>query len=126
VEDAALEALRSFDDQVYLHQTVARDASGKLVRFLDLDDALAAARNSAVSELRVHFHVPIFERELGPFASTQDELAELLRDAPELPPHLEVETYTFGVLPERFRTHSVTQAIAQELEWARARLAERR
>ena len=31
--------------------------------------------------------------------------------------HLEVETYTFDVLPERFKPSSVTEAIARELEW---------
>jgi hypothetical protein len=126
VEPSTLEALRSFADEVYLHQTVARDETGALVRFLDLGEALDAARNTAFSELRVHFHVPVFERELAPFSSTQDDLARVLEQAGELPPHLEVETYTFDVLPERFRTLSVTQAIARELEWARARLAERR
>jgi hypothetical protein len=125
VDATVLEALRSFQDDVYLHQTVARDAAGSLVRFLDLDQALLAARATAFSELRVHFHVPIFEPELGPFSSTQDDLADLLRSAGELAPHLEVETYTFSVLPERFRSLSVTSAIARELEWARERLAER-
>jgi sugar phosphate isomerase/epimerase len=125
VDAVVLEALRSFQDDVYLHQTVARNEAGSLVRFLDLDEALLAARDTVFSELRVHFHVPIFEPKLGPFSSTQDDLAELLRGADELAPHLEVETYTFGVLPERFRSVSVTTAIARELEWARARLAER-
>jgi sugar phosphate isomerase/epimerase len=125
VDAVVLEALRSFQDDVYLHQTVARDRTGALVHFLDLDEALRSAGSTAYSELRVHFHVPIFEPKLEPFSSTQDDLAELLRGADELAPHLEVETYTFGVLPERFRSASVTAAIARELEWARARLAER-
>jgi hypothetical protein len=125
VERPLLEALRAFDDPVYLHQTVARDEAGALVRFLDLEQALSAAKTKPFSELRVHFHVPIFEPALAPFSSTQGDLAELLCDAEELAPHLEVETYTFGVLPERFRTLSVTEAIARELEWAKARLAER-
>jgi hypothetical protein len=135
VDAPGLAALRSFEDQVYLHQTVGKTLDGSLVRFLDLDQALAAAGSPAAgerapghtfSELRVHFHVPIFEPALTPFSSTHDDLAELLRDAPALAPHLEVETYTFGVLPERYRTLSVSEAIAAELEWARARLSERR
>jgi hypothetical protein len=125
VDASMLEALRAFQDDVYLHQAVARDEAGSLVRFLDLEDALLSARNRAFSELRVHFHVPIFESELAPFGSTQGDLADLLRSEDELAPHLEVETYTFGVLPERFRSLSVTSAIARELEWALARLTER-
>jgi hypothetical protein len=125
VQPSMLDALRSFQDEVYLHQVVARDEAGSLVRFLDLEEALLSARDRAFSELRVHFHVPIFEAELAPFSSTQDDLVELLRGKGALAPHLEVETYTFGVLPERFRSLSVTSAIARELEWVIARLAER-
>jgi sugar phosphate isomerase/epimerase len=125
VDTPRLEALRAFQDEVYLHQAVARDETGSLVRFLDLEEALFSAQKRAFSELRVHFHVPVFEAELAPFSSTQDDLAELLRSGDELAPHLEVETYTFGVLPERFRTSSVTSAIARELEWVLARVSER-
>jgi hypothetical protein len=127
---AGLAALAGFEDDVYLHQTVGKTRDGALVRFLDLDEARAKAADpvhgAPFSELRVHFHVPIFEPSLAPFSSTQDELAELLGGGTELAPHLEVETYTFGVLPERYRTLSLTDAIGRELEWARACLAQRR
>jgi hypothetical protein len=123
----ALAALAAFADDVYLHQTVVRDRrTGELTRFLDLPDAFARAESLAGDvEWRVHFHVPVFQAELGSFSSTQDELAELLRDAPELAPALEVETYTFDVLPEQYRARSVTEDIARELAWTRAALAAR-
>ncbi len=35
--------------------------------------------------------------------------------------HLEVETYTWGVLPARYRTIRLAPAIARELEWVRQR-----
>jgi len=122
-----LAEIRGFDDGVYLHQCVVRPAPGApLVRFLDLDQALAhASALGAEATWRVHFHVPIFERSLDPFSSTQDDLEDLLRYAPTLAPHLEVETYTFGVLPARYRTASTTEAIARELTWAKTVLAAR-
>jgi hypothetical protein len=123
----ALAELRTFDDGVYLHQAVLRrSADAPLERFLDLDQALAhGAKLGDDARLRVHFHVPIFEERLDPFASTQSDLADLLRSAPELAPHLEVETYTFGVLPARYRSSTVAVAVAREIEWAKAALAAR-
>ncbi|HEY3494921.1 MAG TPA: metabolite traffic protein EboE [Polyangiaceae bacterium] len=123
---AALSALRAFADDVYLHQTVVRSPNGALRRFVDLADAIEhAGELDAGAEWRVHFHVPVFEAELPPFSSTRAELSELLRAAPELPSALEVETYTFDVLPAAYRTGSVTDDLARELEWTRAELLSR-
>ena len=54
-------------------------------------------------EWRVHFHVPLFAERFdadGALRSTQPELLELLA-CPELAavPHLEIETYSFEMLP---------------------------
>lgn len=124
---ATLTALAAFDDGVYLHQTVVRpQGSEKLHHFIDLPAAFAAAAtHGADAEWRVHFHVPVFESRLGPFSSTQDELIELLIEAPELSSHLEVETYTFDVLPPEYRAGSVTEAVARELTWTLGMLARR-
>ncbi|MDF3065519.1 MAG: hypothetical protein K0R38_1120 [Polyangiaceae bacterium] len=112
-----LQLLHAFADGVYLHQTVVR-SDGQLLRFLDLPDALASAPR-VDAEWRVHFHVPIFLRELGVFESTQDDLVPLLAALAKEPscPHLEVETYTWNVLPEHFRDVPVEQAIARELRY---------
>ncbi|HEX6764298.1 MAG TPA: hypothetical protein VF103_02445, partial [Polyangiaceae bacterium] len=124
--------LGAFDDGVYFHQTVVRTGderdggSGRLRRFVDLPDAFGAA--SALddgAEWRVHCHVPVFRAELGTFGSTQEDLRELIVLATELSPHLEVETYTFDVLPPAYRDRPVTEAIAAELEWVLGALAER-
>jgi sugar phosphate isomerase/epimerase len=112
-----LQALAAFGNEVYLHQTVVRTGD-QLLRFLDLPDALASAQ-PANSEWRVHFHVPIFLRELGVFESTQADLLPLLAGLARLPdcPHLEVETYTWDVLPEVFRNVPIEEAIARELRF---------
>jgi hypothetical protein len=119
-----LEALNAFAEGTYLHQVVTRAAGGSLTRYVDLPDALAQASASPAEEWRVHFHVPIFETDIEPLGTTQDFLAEILalhRDTP-ISPHLEVETYTWDVLPPALRGMPVDEAIARELQWVKARL----
>ena len=122
---ALVDALRPFAEGVYLHQVVEQ-RGGRLTRYLDLPEALeAAARDGAgAREWRIHFHVPLFREELGRFASTQDYLrgvlALLRRDAHT--PHLEVETYTWDVLPEDYRREDIASAVARELHWVLAEL----
>jgi hypothetical protein len=116
--------LRPFDDDVYLHQVVERGPRG-LVRYVDLPQAFEALTSgSGHREWRVHFHVPVFLSDLGPFGSTQDFVAEILdrHRAEPIADHLEVETYTWNVLPERYRTGDVVDAIARELDWVVRRL----
>ena len=120
----ALDALRRFDDRVYLHQVVQRGPSG-LARFTDLPAAFDALCDPAHTEWRVHFHVPIFMDRLAPFASTQSFIREVLaiQRARPVSTHLEVETYTWGVLPEPFRSGTVDEAVVRELAWVRTELA---
>jgi hypothetical protein len=70
--------------------------------------------------------VPIFLDALEPFENTQGFLRELLAQqaASGLSRHLEVETYTWDVLPEAWRQADVVTAIARELEWAKRELVE--
>ena len=128
VDAAKAERLRSFDEPVYLHQVVER-RGGALTRYLDLPQAFAAlgdrAGSSEPREWRVHFHVPIFLGEIEHFSTTQDFLREILAIHRETPvsAHLEVETYTWDVLPEQDRQDDVATAIARELAWVRDRLS---
>lgn len=123
---AARDQLRGFADAVYLHQTSVR-GNNRTRRwpsrfYLDLPEALDEADEGA--RLRSHFHVPVFERNLGDLATTQEDLIELL-DAFRRDPccsHLEVETYTFGVLPEALREGSVVANVSRELNWVKERL----
>jgi sugar phosphate isomerase/epimerase len=119
VTAGSTDALRRLEDDVYLHQVVERSADG-LERFVDLDAALASAGwRSRDCEWRVHFHVPVFLETLDGFASTQAFVREALalHRQRARSPHLEVETYTWTVLPERERRAPVEEAIARELEW---------
>lgn len=120
----ALAALRPYEDAVYLHQVVERSPAG-LRRFNDLSDAFGSLNEGIRdSEWRVHFHVPVFIEELGTFSSTQFFIREVLAAHRREPisPHLEVETYTWGVLPPHLRTSAVEQAVARELGWVLGQL----
>jgi sugar phosphate isomerase/epimerase len=123
--DAGTEALlRPFDEGVYLHQTIER-RDGRLTRHVDLGPAFAALRaGEAGGEWRVHCHVPVFLARYGGLHSTRDFLDEVLAVCRERPvsAHLEVETYTWDVLPAEHKGASKAEAIARELAWVRERL----
>jgi sugar phosphate isomerase/epimerase len=113
-------ALRRFAEDTYLHQVVSR-SNESLTRFVDLPDALEHGHGS---EWRVHFHVPVFLRALGDLDTTQPDLErvlELVKTRTDSP-CLEVETYTWDVLPPEYRTAAMSDAIARELAWTRDRL----
>jgi hypothetical protein len=124
VDARASELLAPFDDGVYLHQTVQEHA-GTLTRYADIPCALKALRDGhAEGEWRVHCHVPLFQSSYGALQSTQDALADLLAECRRqaLSQHLEVETYTWGVLPTDLRNNDVGSDIARELTWVRSQL----
>ena len=114
--------LAAFAEPVYLHQVV-QSRDGSLRRFVDLPQALAEGA-AAGGEWRVHFHVPVFLEQMQHFGTTQAFLAEILRmhRASPISRHLEVETYTWDVLPASYRSVSLSSAIARELNWVRAQL----
>lgn len=128
---AARQRLAAFRDAVYLHQTVARAADGtanrRIRRFVDLPQALESSGGED-EEWRVHFHVPVFAEPEPPLDSTSGTLTRLLaihRDRP-VAPHLEVETYTWDVLPAEAcgaGAISVVDGIERELRWVLERLS---
>ena len=117
---SARKAIERFADDTYLHQVVERTGAG-LTRYTDLPEALATEMQA---EWRVHFHVPVFLRTMGELETTQADLEavlDLIKARPE-PACLEVETYTWDVLPAEFRNVEMSTAIARELAWTRDRL----
>ncbi len=119
-----LEALRPYSEPVYLHQVVARSRNDELLRFDDLPDAFASSQARTALEWRVHFHVPVYRDRLGKFANTQPYLDALLRSHASTPvtDHVEVETYTWDVLPSDQRSSDLTESLARELRWVEERL----
>lgn len=121
-KDAArLEDIRRFDEPVYLHQVVEK-TSGDIRRYEDLPEALQDAGTTS-GEWRSHFHVPLFLTSFGLLESTQPEVAEALKYQASRPyaTHLEVETYTWDVLPENLRL-PVAQSVIRELDWVLAQI----
>ena len=112
------DAFMAFDEPTYLHQVIAQQRDGRLVRFRDLQDAYPALFDEETVEWRSHFHVPIFSSELGRLTSTQSDILDVLAIQREKrrTAHLEVETYTWGVLPGHLQL-PVAKSISRELMW---------
>ena len=128
---AARAELKKFADDVYLHQVVARSKSGQRTTYRDLPDALShpAARSPHhPEEWRIHFHVPLHAPAAPPFANTNDHLLgalDWLQQNPQLCSHLEMETYTWEVLPPELKSQSVVDQLTAEYDWTLAELAKR-
>lgn len=121
----AIDALRPFTDTVYLSQTVQRK-DGKLTRFLNLADAISNWEHEpGPCEWRTHFHVPVFLDDLGAFRTTRFAIEDALafHQRNKLSTHLEIETYTWDVLPSHLKEGSIVDYVTRELEWVVGRLS---
>lgn len=124
VTQGAVDALHRFADTVYLTQTVEQ-RGGDLKRFLNLEDAFEAwDRDTDLREWRTHFHVPVFLEDLGDFKTTRFAIEDALKfhKQNKLSPQLEIETYTWDVLPEHLKTGDIVDYVEMELEWVRGQL----
>jgi sugar phosphate isomerase/epimerase len=115
-------ALWPFVERRFLHQTRAATGAGTD----DLDAALGGDL-PADSAWRVHFHVPLHADPAAPLASTRpvlrDTLAGLLGGPTAVTHHVEVETYTWQVLPDPPRDDAgLVEGLAAELDWTRREL----
>jgi sugar phosphate isomerase/epimerase len=124
VTPAIVDALRPFTHTGYLTQTVQK-MDGQLTRFLNLADAIAQwEEDPGPYEWRTHFHVPVFLEDLGAFRTTrfaiEDALAFHKRN--RLSSQLEIETYTWDVLPNHLKQGSIVDYVCRELEWVGGQL----
>ncbi len=112
------EEFRVFNESTYLHQVIARDEHEKLIQYPDLPEALIHIHEPGIKEWRSHFHVPLFVQQYHHLFSTQDEISKVLDilKINKITNHLEVETYTWEVLPEALRV-DLTASIERELNW---------
>lgn len=116
---ASLAELSQFIEPRYLHQTFAKSSTGQLMHITDLDQAFCQSppRDFRDAETwRVHFHVPVNTESLGLLSTTRGDLKRALQQVLLLnyAPHLEVETYTWNVLPGRGKP-TLVDGITQEL-----------
>jgi hypothetical protein len=125
VTQKVVDTLKRYADTIYLTQTIEKK-DGKLTRFLNLEDAFAAwDKDPGPREWRTHFHVPVFLDDLGPFRTTRFAIEDALRfhKAQPLSRQLEIETYTWDVLPKHLKTGDIVDYVCRELEWVRGQLA---
>ncbi|MGB6300420.1 MAG: metabolite traffic protein EboE [Rivularia sp. (in: cyanobacteria)] len=115
--------LQPFAESTYLHQVIARHPDGKLQHYQDLGTALSLLEESTALEWRTHFHVPLFIDDYQVLQSTQDDIVtvfELLQNNP-ICNHLEIETYTWEVLPPEMKV-DIAASIQREYEWVLSKL----
>ena len=90
---------------------------------MDLPEAVATLERSA--PWRIHFHVPVHDEDAGLLGTTRAAIAPVIAAALATPgplPPLEVETYTWNVLPLARRPTDdagLIDGIARELAWTR-------
>ncbi len=125
----ALQRLSFMQEPVYLHQCIGKREDGTLERYKDIPDALASQSIQVLEEMRVHFHVPLNAENLGDDLSTTSAhlmgALDVVARTPGLVRELEIETYTWEVLPEAMRSHDVVDQIVGEYQWTLRELSQR-
>jgi hypothetical protein len=125
VTQEKVDALQAFAKTIYLSQT-CQLKDGKTQWFLNLEDAFEDwQKNPGPREWRTHFHVPVFLTELGHgFGTTRFGLEQALAVHKQTPlsTHLEIETYTWDVLPDHLKTGDIVEYVTRELDWVKGQL----
>jgi hypothetical protein len=128
---AVRERLRAFVDDIYFHQVIERKSDGEIIRYSDLDEALTTPVADGPQfdrEWRIHFHIPLHAPETESFGTTADHLRgtlDVVKQHPALCSHLEMETYTWEVLPRELKQPSVVDMLASEYAWTLGELEKR-
>jgi len=122
-----LKDISKFTEPVYFHQTAARYGA-KIQRWPDLPEALDQLEAGEEAEdLRVHFHVPLHWPGKNLIQSTRQimttEFWALIRGC--ICPNLEIETYTFHVLPGMIAGKNLAESIEKEYRWVMEKRGDR-
>jgi len=127
-DPASRAVLEEFVEDRFLHQVREPTPAGVVGRD-DLPEALGQEPLPAEGPWRVHFHLPLHSAPRGPLGSTtaslRASLGALVGGPRPLTDHLEVETYTWAVLPPDQRPADdagLVAGIAAELRHARGEL----
>jgi hypothetical protein len=131
----AVEQLKSFAEDRYLHQTMRLTAGGQRLMAEDLPELIAktSAQGDPVwgdDRWVVHFHVPVFLERFGHLTTSHAEVLDCLRTLADpahpidFTGHLEIETYAWSVLPDAMRKRGLAEDIASELIWLRRSILE--
>ena len=126
----AQKAIRQFDEPTYLHQVLVKKKDDSILRFRDLPEYFAACEVSSyphdgATEARIHFHIPLYDDPAPPLGSTRDHAEAALaylKEKPETCPHLEMETYTWAVLPNALQI-PIEDQLTKEYLWTLGQVA---
>jgi sugar phosphate isomerase/epimerase len=124
VTQRVVDTLKRYSKTIYLTQTIEK-RNGKFTKYLNLEDAFAAwEKDPGPREWRTHIHVPVFLDDLGEFRTTRFAIADALKFHKQKPlsRHLEVETYTWDMLPDSLKTGDIVEYVCRELDWVRGQL----
>ncbi|MBA4147907.1 MAG: metabolite traffic protein EboE [Verrucomicrobia bacterium] len=124
----ACEELKKFVEDVYFHQVIVREENGQLLAYRDLPDVLMQRAPNPAEEWRIHFHVPLHSPANALFGNTTDHLTgvlDILAGNPQLCSHLEMETYTWEVMPDEMKNRNVVDQLVGEYDWCLDQLAQR-
>ena len=112
--------LSKFNEPTYLHQ-VTEKIGDTVQTYSDLPVVLE--KKESYKELRAHYHVPLFLEKYGALYSTQDHILKVfdyIKDNP-VTEHLEIETYTWDVLPSDLK-QELSASIIREIQWLKSNL----
>ncbi|MEH0155767.1 metabolite traffic protein EboE [Limibacter armeniacum] len=119
-----LSSLSALKDYVYLHQVANQLSDGTILRYKDLCDAFVAQVNEYPQKWRVHYHIPVFLDALESLSSTQHAVISTLEHFFRYTTckHLEVETYTWEVMPKNLRPSTLEECVTKEISWVKDQL----
>ena len=122
--NTVIDAFKQFNETTYLHQVVALQKNGELKKYPDLPEAIQQADDPLTIQWRSHFHVPLFVENYGLLQSTQPDIITVLNlhKQHSLTRQLEIETYTWDVLPDALKL-PITDSIIREMQWVISLLA---
>lgn len=119
-KDEIWKSLEQFDEPTYLHQ-VTEKIDDSVKTYNDLPIVLE--NKTDATELRAHFHVPIFLESFDRLYSTQDHILKVISilKSDMVSEHLEIETYTWDVLPNSLKKE-LSESIIREMNWFKDKL----
>jgi hypothetical protein len=111
--------LKSFDEYVYLHQTRLFSSTGNIMKsFRDIPETFNGATDGFLSS---HFHIPVFIEDISdrllPAKSELKAVLNLLKKTPKICSNIEIETYTYNVLPQILNKQTLIENITEEYKW---------
>lgn len=116
-----VEALRKYNEKRYLHQVVGRTSQGKRMQASDLDVLFSGPLDEwlQMDSWRVHYHVPLSWGDIPPLSTTRDEVAQVLPLILDenICSQFEIETYTWGVLPDQDEEEDLVEGLEAEFRW---------